>query len=91
MLSVHKKMIMSNLKIVTHFACFKRSKSSDDVKTAVNILAENDDMIADGSRGYVLPTVTGKHQMLYSLHLADISLENLELGSSLYLMLCLYF
>jgi rhodanese-related sulfurtransferase len=59
----------------THFACFKRSKSSDDVKTAVNILAENDDMIADGSRGYVLPTVTGKHHDLKSITpttLADV-------------------
>ena len=59
----------------THFACFKRRKSSDDVKTAVNILAENDDMIADGSRGYVLPTVTGKHHDLKSITpttLADV-------------------
>ena len=53
----------------------KRNESSDDAKTAVNILAENDDMIADGSRGYVLPTVTGKHHDLKSITpttLADV-------------------
>jgi rhodanese-related sulfurtransferase len=53
----------------------KHNESSDDAKTAVNILAENDDMIADGSRGYVLPTVTGKHHDLKSITpttLADV-------------------
>ena len=46
-------------------ACFKRHKtSSDDVKMVVNTLAENDDLIADGSRTHALPTVTGKHHDL---------------------------
>jgi hypothetical protein len=42
------------------------------VKTVVNILAENDDLIADGSRTHALPTVTGKHS-----HLKIITSETL--------------
>ena len=45
-------------------ACFKRHKSTDDIKRVVSILAENDDLIADGSRTHALPTVTGKHRDL---------------------------
>ena len=45
-------------------ACFKRHRSADDIKTVVNILAENDDLIADGSRTHALPAVTGKHRDL---------------------------
>ena len=55
----------------------KRRRGRDDADFACfkQILAENDDMIADGSRGYVLPTVTGKHHDLKSITpttLADV-------------------
>ncbi|XP_069128539.1 M-phase inducer phosphatase-like [Argopecten irradians] len=40
---------------------------SDDVKMAVDMMAEADDLIADGSRQYCLPTIKGKHQDLKSI------------------------
>ncbi|XP_052106143.1 M-phase inducer phosphatase-like [Mytilus californianus] len=53
----------------------KRRRHNDDVKTVVNILTQNDHLIADGSRTYSLPTVQGKHQDLKSISpqiLADL-------------------
>ncbi|XP_063426457.1 M-phase inducer phosphatase-like [Mytilus trossulus] len=54
----------------------KRRKHNVDVKTVVNTLTENDNLIADGSRTYSLPTVQGKHQDLKSISpqtLADVA------------------
>ncbi|XP_033738578.1 M-phase inducer phosphatase-like [Pecten maximus] len=40
---------------------------SADVKMAVDLMAETEDLVADGSRQYCLPTIKGKHQDLKSI------------------------
>lgn len=53
----------------------KRRRHNVDLKTVVNILTENEQLIADGSRTYSLPTIQGKHQDLKSISpqtLADV-------------------
>ncbi|XP_060077409.1 M-phase inducer phosphatase-like [Ylistrum balloti] len=40
---------------------------SADIKMAVDLMAETEDLVADGSRQYCLPTVKGKHQDLKSI------------------------
>ncbi|CAG2203032.1 STG [Mytilus edulis] len=49
------------------FAVDKHNKPCSDLKTAVNTLSVNGDLIADCSRTYSLPTVAGKHQDLNSI------------------------
>ncbi|XP_076099341.1 M-phase inducer phosphatase-like [Mytilus galloprovincialis] len=50
-----------------NITCSKRPKVCTDIKAVVTKLEENEDLIADGSRLYTLPTVTGKHTDLKSI------------------------
>ncbi|XP_021379026.1 M-phase inducer phosphatase 1-B-like isoform X2 [Mizuhopecten yessoensis] len=63
---------------------------SADVKTAMDLMTETGDLVADGSRPYCLPTIPGKHQDLKSispetgaenLHTHDTVRELLRTGS----------
>ncbi|VDI06894.1 M-phase inducer phosphatase [Mytilus galloprovincialis] len=47
--------------------CSKRPKVCTNIKAVVTKLEENEDLIADASRLYTLPTVTGKHTDLKSI------------------------